>query len=315
MTPNTPRITPPAAPDGETPAARLAAARRRGILLVLGAAGTFTLAAACVKALAGQLPLPQLVLFRNFFALPILLIMVMRAGGLVMLRPRVKMRFHLERIFWGLGGMFGAFYGYTHLPLATATALGFTMPLFLTALAVVVLREKVGWRRWTAVAVGFAGVLLILRPFDAGQALPIGAVLAVLYGALAWALAMMAIRRLGEAGESGVAIVFWFATGSALVAAVLTIPVWVWPDPRQWALLIAIGVISAFAQLMMTAAYRSGETTLLAPFEYSGLLWTTLLGIAIWSEWPDAFDLLGFGILVGAGLFIWWRETRLGVKR
>jgi drug/metabolite transporter (DMT)-like permease len=306
MTPN-----PPPAPQ----AIRLAADRKRAILMVLGAAGTFTLAAACVKALDGDIPLPQLVLFRNFFALPILLLLVMRSGGLGALRPRVSARFHLERIFWGLGGMFGAFYGYTHLPLATVTALGFTMPLFLTALAVVLLKERVGWRRWTAVAVGFAGVLVILRPFEAGQSLHMGAVLAVLFGAVAWALAMMAIRRLGNAGESGVAIVFWFATGSAIIAGLIAIPVWVWPDPRQWALLIAIGVISAFAQLMMTAAYRAGETTLLAPFEYSGLLWTTLLGIAIWSEWPDAFDLVGFAVLVGAGLFIWWRETRLGVKR
>ena len=89
------------------------------------------------------------------------------------------------------------------------------------------------------------------------------------------------------------------------------IPVWVDPTPRQWALLLAIGLVSAVAQLLMTEGYRRGETTLLAPFEYAALIWTMLLGALIWGEWPGLLDLLGFAVLVGAGLFIWWRETRL----
>ena len=137
----------------------------------------------------------------------------------------------------------------------------------------------------------------------------------LLLGGLGWALAMMSIRRLGDAGESGVSIVIWFAIGSATVSGLATIPVWVTPDPRQWALLVAIGAVSAVAQLLMTEAYRRGETTLLAPFEYSGLLWTMALGAAFWGEWPGPLDLAGFAVLVGAGLFIWWRETRLGVRR
>jgi len=286
-----------------------AAQRRRAILLVLASAATFTLSAAAVKALDRQIPLAQIVLFRNVFSMPVLVLMAMRTGGLGMLAPRVGFRLHAERIFWGLGGMFSAFWGYMYLPLATATALGFTMPLFLTALSVLILRETVGWRRWSAVAVGFAGVLVMLRPFGEGSGLDLLAVGVVLYGALAWALAMMAIRRLGNEGESGVAIVFWFAMGGILVGGLMSIPSWVTPDARQWALLVAIGVVSSIAQLLMTEAYRRGETTLLAPFEYSGLLWTMLLGFAIWGEWPDIFELLGFAILVGAGLFIWHREV------
>jgi len=297
-------MTPPSSP----------ATRARAILMLLGAAGTFTLAAAAVKALAGAIPIAQVILFRNLFALPLLFLLLTQVGGLRSLKPRVPWRFHAERVFWGMGGMVGAFYGYTHLPLATATALGFAMPLFLTALSVVVLKERVGWRRWSAVAVGFGGVLIIVRPFG-GESLDPLAVGLVLYGALAWALAMMAIRRMGEAGENGVSIVIWFAIGSATASAFVALPLWVWPDPRQWLLLIAIGAVSALAQLLMTEAYRRAETTLLAPFEYSGLLWTALLGIAIWAEWPDLWDLVGFAVLVAAGLFIWWREARLGVKR
>jgi drug/metabolite transporter (DMT)-like permease len=292
----------------------LADSRKRAILLVLGASATFTLAAAAVKGLGGSLPMAQLILFRNLFALPLLFLMLMRAGGFALLRPRFP-QMHLLRIAFGMMGMVGAFMGYTHLPLATATVLGFTMPLFLTALSVMFLGERVGWRRWSAVVVGFAGVLLVARPGAAAEALPLGPVLFVLMGALGWALAMMSIRRLGEAGEHGVTIVIWFALGSALLAGLATIPVWVTPTPREWLLLGAIGVVSAVAQLLMTEGYRRGETTLLAPFEYAGLLWTMLLGAAIWGEWPGLLDLGGFAVLVGAGLFIWWRETRLGVRR
>ena len=289
-------------------------ARERAILLVLASSGTFTLAAAAVKALDGAIPMAQLILFRNLFALPLLLVMLMRAGGLALLRPRAPWG-HVQRTISGMCGMIGAFAGYTYLPLATATVLGFTMPLFLTALSVLFLGERVGWRRWSAVAVGFLGVLLVARPGVDAAALPLWPVLLVLFGALGWAVSMVSIRQMGAAGEHGVTIVMWFALGSVLLAGVATVPVWADPTPREWLLLAAIGAVSAVAQLLMTAAYRSGDTTLLAPFEYSGLIWTMLLGAVIWSEVPRALDLLGFAVLVGAGLFIWWRETRLGLQR
>ncbi len=294
------------------PDSRAARANRQAILLVLAAAATFTLAAACVKALGGEVPLAQVVLCRNLFALPLLLLLVPQAGGWVALRPRRPL-LHLSRIAGGLMGMFGAFAGYTWLPLATATVLGFTMPLFLTAISVVFLKERVGWRRWSAVVAGFLGVLLVARP-GMGEALPLIPVLAVLAGGLGWAFAMLSIRRLGEAGEQGVTIVIWFTLGSALVSGLATIPVWLPPSPAQWGLLVAIGAVSAVAQLLMTEAYRRGETTLLAPFEYSGLIWTMLLGALVWAEWPGGLDLLGFAVLVGAGLFIWWREVRVGKR-
>jgi drug/metabolite transporter (DMT)-like permease len=294
--------------------ARIAKARQRAILLLLAASATFALAAAAVKELAGAIPLAQVILARNLFALPFLLLLVARSGGFVILRPRSP-GMHALRTLFGMTGMVGAFAAYTWLPLATATVLGFTMPLFLTALSVVVLRERVGWRRWSAVVVGFLGVLLVARPGAADEALPLVPVLLALLGGLGWALAMMTIRRLGEAGEPGVTIVFWFAVGAALVSGIATIPVWVTPDGKQWLLLIGIGAVSALAQLLMTEAYRSGETTLLAPFEYAGLVWTMAMGALIWGEIPGLVDLLGFAVLVGAGLFIWWRETRLGVRR
>jgi drug/metabolite transporter (DMT)-like permease len=276
---------------------------RRAILLVMGAAMLFACAAACVKALQGGIPLAQVVLARSVFALPVMLPLVWRAGGWQALRTNKPMG-HAGRILWGLIGMAGAFHGYATLPLASVTALGFTMPLFLTLLAVPLLGESIDRRRVGAVLVGFLGVLVMLRPSGGGPGQwPDYA--AVLVAALAWALAMISIRRMGEAGESGVAIVAWFAIGCSVVSAVFALPVWVWPGAGQWALLAGVGLISAVAQLLMTEAYRRGDTTLVAPFEYSGIVWTTLLGMLVWAEAPDGYDALGIAILVGCGLYIW----------
>lgn len=291
----------------------VSAARRRAILSILAAAMTFALAAALVKTLDGAIALMQLVLFRSLFAFPVLLPLVAGAGGWRALKTRNPVA-HMWRILFGLLGMLGAFYGYATLPLATVTALGFTMPLFLTLLAVPLLGERVGWRRGSAVLVGFVGVLFMVSPGSAG-AEDLWPSLIVLGGALAWALAMISIRRLGSLGESGVSIVLWFAIGCSVVSLAASLPVWVWPSPTQWAMLLGVGITSAIAQLLMTEAYRQGEPTLVAPFEYSGIVWTTLLGALIWAEAPDRWDAVGILILVGSGLYIWRREVQLGLKR
>ncbi|MBR0678947.1 DMT family transporter [Roseomonas eburnea] len=295
------------------PAAR-ARTRRRGIILLLLATAAFTMAAACVKAIGPAIPVAEVILFRNLFAIPALLPLVLAAGGMQALRTRNPMS-HAARTLFGMMGMVGAFYGYVHLPLATVTALGFTMPLFLTVLSVPLLGESVGWRRGAAVVVGFLGVLMMVRPGSESMQGEGLAVLLCLLGAVGWALAMITIRRMGEAGESNAAIVFWFATGAAVLAGIAAVPAWVWPSGWQWPLLIGIGLISALAQVLMTDAYRNGETTLLAPFEYAAIIWTTTLGALVWAELPDGWDFAGIAVLVGAGLYIWHREVTLGVKR
>ncbi|MDW8315433.1 MAG: DMT family transporter [Rhodovarius sp.] len=281
--------------------------RRRAILFVLGAALLYACAAACVKALGGALPLAMVVLFRSLFALPVVLPLLLRSGlaGLATRRPGG----HALRIGFGLIGMAATFHGLATLPIATVTALGFTMPLFLVLLSRPVLGEPVSPARAAAALAGFIGVLLILRPGlgAAGQGLDYAIVLG---GALAWALAMMTIRRLGEAGEPATTIVLWFAIGGSVVAAVFALPVWIWPDPRQWALLVGAGLLSGAAQLLMTEAYRSAETALIAPFEYSGILWTGALGLLIWAEAPDPLDAAGIAILIGCGVALWRLEAR-----
>ena len=295
------------------PPAALGRARRRAVLLVLGAAAVFSVAGAFVKALDGAIPLAQVVFCRNLFCLPVLLPLLWRSGGLRALRTSHPWM-HAWRTAAGLMGMCGAFYGYAHLPLATVTALGFTMPLFLTLLSVPLLRERVGPRRGAAVLAGFGGVLLMANPagMPEGQALAVGL---ALLGALGWALAMISIRRLGDAGERGVSIVLWFAISAAAVSGVACAPGWVAPTAGQWVLLAGTGLVSAAAQVMMTEGYRRGEATLLAPFEYSAILWTTLTGALVWAELPDGWDLAGMAVLVASGLYIWRREVALGLRR
>jgi drug/metabolite transporter (DMT)-like permease len=310
--PDTPE--PPTAPLA--PAA-IRRARSRAVAMVLGAAAVFALAAACVKGLGGEIPLSQVVFCRNLFAIPALLPLLVAHGGLGALRTR-RPGLHAIRMAAGLSGMFGAFYGYAHLPIATVTALGFTMPFFLALLAIPLLGERIGPRRGAAILVGFLGVLLMTGPGGGardGQGVEMLAIGLVLLGSVGWAVAMITIRQMGSAGEPNVTIVLWFAIGSAAVSAVAAAPVWIWPTPGQWALLIGTGLVSALAQMLMTEAYRRGEPTLLAPFEYSAILWTTLLGVLVWGEFPDGWDFAGMAVLVGSGLYIWRREVTLGIRR
>jgi drug/metabolite transporter (DMT)-like permease len=290
------------------------AAARRAILCVLAASALFSVAAAFAKAVAPEIPTMEIVMFRSGVAAIVLVPFLWREGGLRALRTQRPLG-HALRLVWGFIGMYTSFYGYGKLPLATNTALGFAMPLFLTGLSGPLLGERVGWRRRTAVLVGLAGVLLVVRPWqDSGAALPLFPAAVVLAGVVTWALAMISIRRLGGAGESSVAIVMWFMLGSALVSGVLVVPVWATPDLPQLAALCALGVLSGLAQVVMTEGYRSGETTLVAPFEYGAILYTVTLGYLFWGERPDATGLLGVAVIVASGLYIWHREARLGPR-
>ncbi|MBN8873145.1 MAG: DMT family transporter [Rhodospirillales bacterium] len=292
-----------------------AAARRHAIVCVLSASATFSFGAAVVKALTESVPIMEIVAARSLVGFLAMLPVLWRQGGIGALATR-RPGGHVLRTLYGFIGTVTTIYGYTVLPLATVTALGFAMPLCLTALSVPMLGERVGWRRASAVLVGFGGVMIMLRPWRGGaEALPAFAVGAVLAGVVAWALAMISIRRMGEAGEKNVTIVAWYSLGTALLALVGAVPVWVTPSLGQLAALALAGVLSGTAQLLMTEGYRAGEATLVAPFEYGAIVYTTLLGLVFWGEWPDRWSLLGVAILVGAGLYIWRREVTLGLRR
>lgn len=288
-----------------------ASSQRRAILCVCGASILFVVAAAIVKLIAHDIPVFEMTLFRSGIACIVMWPLLHRSGGWRALRTRRPWG-HVGRTLTGFLGMVTSYYGYVTLPLATVTALGFAMPLFLALMAVPLLGERVGPARAAAVAAGLAGVLIMLRPWaeftgDA-TALPLGPVLFVLAGVAAWALAMISIRRMGEQGERNITIVMLFSLGATLLSAILAIPVWVTPRPLVLLGLIAVGVVTSGAQLLMTEGYRSGETTLVAPFEYGAIVYTTALGVLIWGEVPDVWSLAGIAILVASGIAV-WRST------
>ncbi len=289
-------------------------ARRHAITCVLSASATFTIGSAVVKALTADFPVLEIVAFRSFVAFLALLPVLWRAGGLAALATRRPLG-HVLRTLYGFVSTATTVYGYARLPLATVTALGFAMPLFLTILSVPLLGERVGLRRGGAVLLGLGGVLLMLRPWQSGGTLPPGPVAIVLAGVVTWALAMISIRRMGAAGERNVTIVAWYSLGTAALSTLGAVPDWIAPSLPQLVALTAAGLLSGVAQLLMTEGYRRGETTLVAPFEYGAILYATVLGIALWGEWPDAWSLAGVAVLIGAGLYIWHREVTLGIRR
>lgn len=282
--------------------------RRRAILCVLAASALFTVAAVLVKAAAPTIPTMEIVLFRSLVALLCMLPLLRRHGGLRVLRTRQPWG-HAMRTAAGFAGMFGAFYGYARLPLATVTALGFAMPIFLSLISIPVLGERLNRYRALSVAAGMIGVLIVLRPWQGGDQVPIGPALVVVMSVAAWAVGMVSIRRMGQAGERNITIVMWFAIASSVVAVVLAVPVWVTPSPLVALALVGVGAVSALAQLVMTEGYRNGEATMLAPFEYGAIIYTVLLGWALWGEVPGPWEFVGIGFLVLSGLATWWRET------
>lgn len=289
-----------------TQAARL---RQRAILCVLASSACFTVAAAFVKFIGDAVPTSEVVFFRSAVAALCMVPLMWRAGGWSVLRTRRPLG-HAWRLVAGLAGMYGSFYGYARLPLATVTALGFSMPIFLALLSVPLLRERVGPDRGLALAAGLAGVLLVLRPWQGGGGLPLAPALVVVGGVVFWALAMISIRRMGQSGERNITIVLLFTLGGSAVSGLLCIPVWVAPSGWVLAALVGVGAVSAVAQLLMTEGYRSGEATMLAPFEYGAILYTVLLGFLIWGEAPGAWEFAGIAVLIASGLYAWWREGR-----
>ena len=251
----------------------------------------------------------ELALFRSGVAILFMLPLIRRQGGLSVLRTRRPLG-HLMRGAAGLAGMVGSYYGYAHLPIAAVTALGFAMPIFLAMLSVPLLGERLTPARIVSILAGLVGVLLVIRPWQGAQALPALPTAIVIGSVAAWALGMVSIRRMGQAGERNLTIVVLFSLFATIVAALAVIPVWVTPRLVLWPALIGIGAVSGAAQLLMTEGYRSGEASMLAPFEYSAIFYTVALGWAVWGEVPGPWEATGIAILIAAGLFTWWRETR-----
>jgi len=282
---------------------------RLGIVLILTSTVSFALMNAVVKLVSGHLGPVEIGFFRQLFSLIPVVSLVIHQGGPSMLRTQRPLG-HLFRGLIGNSAMIIFFLSVAKLPLADANALSFASPLFITALSMPLLGEAVGKHRWTAVIVGFAGVMVMTNPggdWFSGNA-GVGAGMGVL-AAFMSALMTITIRQLNKT-EPPVRIVFYFATiGTILFGGLLTI-FWVTPTLLELGGLVLVGLIGGLSQLLMTYAYRHAPASTLAPFGYVSILWSTVLGYLIWSELPGPRIMIGAAIVITSGLYIIYRETR-----
>ena len=247
--------------------------------------------------------LPQFILLRSLFGGVILFALVGRFGGIRILGTR-RLGWHLLRSLLATGAMFGFFYGISQIPLVDALTIGFTAPLMATALSVPLLGERVGWRRWAAVVVGFVGVVIVLRP---GAGLISFAALAVIAAAFFYACLAITARHLTDT-ENTFAMSMYVLIGPLIVSGFIAPRQWTTPEPFDWLVFAAAGLFSALAWLGIVGAYRRAAPAVLAPFEYTALIWGGLAGYLIWDEVPDGPVLVGGTIIVLSGLFVVYRE-------
>ncbi|MBW3549283.1 MAG: DMT family transporter [Proteobacteria bacterium] len=268
------------------------------------AVAAFSLMDAGLKSLAGYYPPFQVAALRGAASLPLVLAWALATVGARSLL-RVRWSLHLLRGVLGVAMMASFVYALRTLPLSTAYSIFFIAPLLITALSVPLLRERVGPRRWTAIGIGLAGVLVVLRP--TGQGVLTLAGLAVLLAALAYAISAITVRLLART-DSTESMMVWAMTMIALGAGALALPDWVPIRAADGWIILAVGVAGALGQYAITEAFRVGKASLIAPIEYTALLWGVILDATLWGVLPDSVTWLGAGIIVASGLYLLRRE-------
>ncbi|MFC0686023.1 DMT family transporter [Novosphingobium clariflavum] len=262
--------------------------------------------------LAGQngVSAPEMVFWRQAMAVPLIAGWLLATGRIGVLKTQ-RLRSHAMRATTGTVGLVCNVTAAMLLPLPVGTTLGFTAPLFAVLITALVLREHVGPWRWTAVVLGFVGVLLITRPGE--QAVPLAGLAAGLGAGVVVSIVSFQIRDLART-EAPIACVFWFSFFGALFAAVLLPFYGQFHAPHVWALLVAVGLAGTLAQLLITAALRYGAVASVVVMDYSALIWATLYELTIFGALPPSSIWAGAPLIILAGLIITWREHTLAKR-
>ncbi len=288
------------------------------ITLKLGAIFLLMIMVALIKATSDEVPPGEAVFFRAFFAIPVILVWLTLRGelsnGLITRNPGS----HILRGIIGTSAMGMTFAGLGLLPLPEVTAIGFATPIFTVILAALILGERIRVVRITAVLMGLIGVLIMLWPRLAGgvslqDSATIGALL-ILCATLARAVVQILVRQMVRT-EHTAAIVFYFSAIAAFLS-LLTLPYgWVVPAPQTAALLVLAGILGGTAQILITSAYRFGPASMLAPYDYSSMLFAILIGFVWFNELPTLVMLIGAGLVIAGNILVIWREHQLGLER
>ncbi len=254
---------------------------------------------------------PELMFWRQAFAIPVVLVFIGGTAGFAAFKTK-RPGLHVTRSLMGLFAMALTFSSYIMLPLAEATTLGFTVPIFATILSALILKEATGWYRWGAVIAGFAGVLIVIQPGDGH--IPMLGVIIGLASALMIGCNSLLIRSMGKT-ESPATTVFYFSA----ISFVVMLPMLFWygqaHDVRGWLYLFAIGTLGGIGQIALTSSLRLAPISVTVAMDYVTLLWSTLAGYLVWSHMPPATTWVGAPIIVASGLYIAWREHQLSLHR
>ncbi|PTW60893.1 drug/metabolite transporter (DMT)-like permease [Breoghania corrubedonensis] len=248
----------------------------------------------------------QILFLRNSLALPFAFVLALAMGGTAGLRTYRPQAHALRGVLW-ICATISFFTGLKYLGLAEATALVFAAPVFITALSAILLRERVGWRRWLAVLVGLGGVIIVVRPggatFQTASLLPIAT-------AFLYALLMISARWVDKR-ESVWTLLFYLTATSAVMSGVIVPFVWIGVRAQDIWLFLGVATFGTGGITLITQAFRFAPAAVVAPMDYTALIWATALGWLIWHEIPDAATYLGAGVIIASGVYIVLRERRL----
>ena len=274
------------------------------IAYMLGAVLMFCLMDAGLKTLSAHYPPFQVSAIRGASSLPLVLVWALWTGGAKTLF-RVRWSLHLLRGALGVMMMAGFVYALRTLPLSEAYSIFFVAPLMITALSVPFLGEQVGPRRWTAIGIGLLGVLVVLRPTGEGVLTLAG--LAVLIAAFGYSVSAITVRIIART-DSTQALMVWLLFFMAAGAGLLAVPDWTPLRSADLWVIAVVGVAGALGQYAITEAFRLGEASLIAPLEYTALVWGVLLDATLWGVLPDSVTWVGAGIIIASGLYLLRRE-------
>ncbi|MCW5656852.1 MAG: DMT family transporter [Burkholderiaceae bacterium] len=287
----------------------LPARRAKGMALGLVAAASFTLLHASVRYASRELHVFEITFFRYFFALFFMLPALLRSRGAVLTTERLHL--HLIRCVMLMISMLGIFSALTMTPIATVTALSFISPVFASAAAIVLLRERSTPTRWLAVAAGVAGMLLIVRP--GLVPLSAGPVLAVC-GALAWAVSIIVIKLMSTT-ESSTTQVAYMSVIVTPLTFLLAVWVWKWPSLQMIPVLVFTALIATVGQFAYTKAFQYAEATALMPLDFTRLMWASLVGFLVFGEVPDIWSWIGGTVIFMSAAYITLHEARAGAAK
>jgi drug/metabolite transporter (DMT)-like permease len=291
-----------------------------GIGFKVAATLGFTVMSTLIKVVGPRYPIGEIVFCRSLFALIPLLLWVGYSGWLRSVLSTRDLIGHIKRSLAGAAAIYLNFSALYFLPIADATAISYAMPLITVVLAVVMLHERVRRYRWLAVMIGFGGVVVILSNYlgrgEISSRTGAGALLAIL-GAFAAAMAVIQIRTLARVEKTATIVVYFslFTTLAGLMAAPLgwlaPAAAWVVPDWPDAVGLVAIGVSGGIAQVLTTRSYHHSDASLMAPFEYTSMIWALAASWFVFDTWPNMTVMAGTAIVIGAGLFVVYREQRI----